>query len=78
MNETQQECFELIYKSIHDEHHDCSNLVQMIGISFPLSEGGDEVTELMHRVVGPYLIARANLGEIIMEKLYKLKEEMDL
>lgn len=56
--EARDVCFESIYKLIHDERMQCSNLAEMIDIEFPDGDI-DPVNVIMQRSIKPYFLQRA-------------------
>ena len=73
LSEEQRELFKKLYKFIHDERMNCSNLAGMIAIVFP-DPGENAVSIALHTAVKPCLEMRAGVGGETMQIMYLLEE----
>lgn len=74
MNDQQKQCFDMVYNITHDERHECGNLITFINICFQDSDS-EYVGIFLKTAVLPYLSARMEMGEKVMELLYSLKSQ---
>ena len=65
MNEHQKQCFDRVYKFIHDEYLNCCNLAGVIDIAFADEQG--QLGLLMRDSIAPYLRVRADMGQQTMD-----------
>jgi len=79
LNAEQKKCFKMVYDFIHDERSSCGNLLSLIDIQFPETDGmsaelSDRVGEELRELIRPYLAARQNMGANAMGLMYVVDE----
>uniref|UniRef100_A0A6M3ISH9 Uncharacterized protein n=1 Tax=viral metagenome TaxID=1070528 RepID=A0A6M3ISH9_9ZZZZ len=73
LNNNQKQAFDRIRRFIHDEAHDCANLVQLIDMMFAKDDGIDEDCHYICCFLRPYLAARMDMGKKAMDLIYSLE-----